>query len=111
VSPRPQHVRIDVDEFDADVRQCLEHRRPECTGTGSEIDDETVCGNVTVEPVHDGRDHPLVVGDERPDRPVVVVGSDAEVPGHPMLARHRPSIRSGRSLDRRTGVRIEHTFL
>ena len=87
-----EHVRVDVDELDSHVGERIQDRRAERAGAGAEIDNDPARRDMALEPLHDRRDHPLVVRDERPDGPVVVGGGDTEVPGNAVLHRHRPSI-------------------
>jgi hypothetical protein len=84
-----EHVRIDVDELDAHVGEGVEDRGRKASGSSSEIKDEPSRGNVPVEPVHDCRDHPFVVRDERADCPVVIISGHAEVSSDAMLIGHQ----------------------
>ncbi len=102
-----EHVRVDVDELDADVRERVEDRAREASGSGAEVDDEAAGRDVPVEPADDRRDHPLVARDERPDRPVVLVGGNAEMPCDTVLVDHRQETRgsAGGPPDDRRGRR------
>ena len=88
-----EHVRVDVDELDAHVGERIEDRGRQRSGSRAEVDDEAARRDPAVEPVDDRPEHQLVVRDERPDRPVVVVRRDAEVPGDPVLRSHRRRLR------------------
>src|SRR5262249_32879877 len=83
-----EHARVDVDELYPDVRQRIQNCRAEGACAGAEIDDQPARRHVAVEPVHNCRDHPVVVRDERPNRAVVVVGGDSEMSRDAMLHRH-----------------------
>ena len=87
-----EHVRIDVDQLYAYMWESIEDRRRKGSGSRSEIDDQSSRRNVPVNPVDDRGDHPLVVWNERPDRPVVLFGGYAQVASNAVLDGHQPRI-------------------
>ena len=88
-----EHVRVDVDELDAHVGERIEDRGRQRSGSRAQIDDAAARRDSVGEPMDNRPEHQLVIRDERPDRPVVVVRRDAEMPGDPVLRSHRPRLR------------------